>query len=284
MLTNTFRHVRGISAAAEQRLWSEGVDCWETCAGRSELPLTRGRGERLRQGLAESLQRLATADAHFFADSLPAAEHWRLLPQFRNSVAYLDIETTGLSPYDSHVTTVALYDGSSVRTYVRGDNLDRLGEDLAGYRLLVTYNGKCFDVPFLRQSMNLDLVQAHVDLRYVLRSLGLSGGLKGCERQLGIARGDLEDVDGYFAVLLWDDYRRKRNPRALETLLAYNIQDVVNLETLLVTAYNLKIRPTPFAERNRLPTPVAPELPFRADRETIARLRRDNPWLGSRWS
>ena len=131
--------------------------------------------------------------------------------------------------------------------------------------------------------MGLFLDQAHVDLRYVLRSLGLSGGLKGCERQLGIARGDLEDVDGYFAVLLWDDYRRKRNPRALETLLAYNIQDVVNLEALLVTAYNLKIRPTPFAERNRLPTPVAPELPFRADRETIARLRRDNPWLGSRW-
>ena len=37
---------------------------------------------------------------------------------------FFDIETTGLSPYDSHVTTVALYDGSSVRTYVRGDNLD----------------------------------------------------------------------------------------------------------------------------------------------------------------
>lgn len=283
MLTNTFRHVRGISAAAEQRLWSRGVDCWQACAGAEALPLTPGRGDRLRQGLAESAVHLAAGDARYFADSLPAAEHWRVFPQFRDSVAYLDIETTGLSPYDSHVTTVAFYDGRTIRHYVRGENLDRLGEDLAGYRLLVTYNGKCFDVPFLRQSMNLDLDQAHVDLRYVLRSLGLSGGLKGCERQLGIARGDLEDVDGYFAVLLWDEYRKKRNPRALETLLAYNIQDVVNLETLLVTAYNLKIRPTPFAERNRLPAPVAPELPFRADRETIARLRRDNFWLGSRW-
>jgi len=283
VLTNTFRHVRGISAAAEQRLWSDGVDCWETCAARYELPLTRGRGERLQDELAKSVERLAAGDARYFTDRLPAAEHWRVFPQLRGSVAYLDIETTGLSPYDSYVTTVALYDGVSVRAYVRGDNLDRLGDDLADYRLLVTYNGKCFDVPFLRESLGLTLDQAHVDLRYVLRSLGYGGGLKGCERQLGIVRGDLEDVDGYFAVLLWNEYRRTRNPRALETLLAYNIQDVVNLETLLVTAYNLKIRSTPFAERNRLPTPVAPELPFRADRETIARLRRDNPWLGSRW-
>ena len=46
-------------------------------------------------------------------------------------------------------------------------------------------------------------------------------------------------------MLLWHDYRRSGNPRSLETLLAYNIQDVVNLETLLVMAYNLKIRPRP---------------------------------------
>lgn len=284
MLTNTFRHVRGISAAVEQRLWSAGVDCWQACAAAETLPLTRGRAERLRRGLAESAERMAAADARYFADSLPNPEHWRLFPEFRSAIAYLDIETTGLSAHDSYVTTVAVYDGRTVRAYVRGDNLERLGEDLAEARLLVTYNGKCFDLPFLRQSLGLHLDQAHVDLRYVLRSLGYSGGLKGCERQLGIQRGDLEDVDGFFAVLLWEDYRRRGDPRSLETLLAYNIQDVVNLETLLVMAYNLKLRPTPFAESNRLPLPVAPEVAFRPDRETIARLRRDSPWQWSRWS
>jgi uncharacterized protein YprB with RNaseH-like and TPR domain len=284
VLTNTFRHIPGISAAVEQRLWTVGVRCWEGCAAAETLPVSSGRRERLRQGLVESREHLAAANARYFADCLPAAEHWRLFPQFRSSVAYLDIETTGLSPMDSYVTTVALYDGRTIRHYVRGDNLDRLGRDIADYRLIVTYNGKCFDVPFLRQSMGLVLDQAHVDLRYVLRSLGYGGGLKGCERQLGIHRGDLEDVDGFFAVLLWEDYRRSGDPRSLETLLAYNIQDVLNLEALLVMAYNLKIGQTPFADCNRLPAPVAPTLPFRADPHTIARLRRQSGWGWSRWT
>ena len=125
--------------------------------GPTRLPLTRGRGERLQQGLAESAERLGTGDARFFADRLPPAEHWRVFPQFRR-VAYLDIETTGLSA-STATSPPSRCTTASVRTYVRGDNLDRLGEDLAGYRLLVTYNGKCFDVPFLRQSMGLFLDQ-----------------------------------------------------------------------------------------------------------------------------
>jgi uncharacterized protein len=284
VLTNTFRHVRGISAAVEQRLWAAGVHSWEGCAAAGSLPLTPGRRERLRQGLEESREHLAAANARHFADRLPAAEHWRLFPEFRSGIAYLDIETTGLSPMDSYITTVALYDGRTVRHYVRGDNLARLGRDLAEYRLIVTYNGKCFDVPFIRESMGLSLDQAHIDLRYVLRSLGYSGGLKGCERQLGIERGDLEDVDGLFAVLLWQDYRSSGNPKSLETLLAYNIQDVVNLETLLVMAYNLKLVQTPFADCNRLPMPVAPEIPCKADPATIARVRQQNLWRWSSWT
>ena len=36
---------------------------------------------------------------------------------------------------------------------------------------------------------------AQIDLRYVLYSLGYRGGLKGCERQLGMDRGNLSDID-----------------------------------------------------------------------------------------
>src|SRR5262249_32749913 len=111
-------------------------------------------------------------------------------------------------------------------------------------------------------------------LRYVLASLGYSGGLKGCERQLGIDRGELDGVDGYFAVLLWRDYQQGNNA-ALETLLAYNALDVVNLERLMVEAYNKKIEETPFALVNELPLPIPPEtLPFQPDLETIERIRR----------
>lgn len=116
----------------------------------------------------------------------------------------------------------------------------------------------------------------HIDLRYVLASLGYRGALKGCERMLGIDRGDLEGIDGYFAVLLWDDFKRKGNQKALDTLLAYNTLDVVNLETLMVAAYNGKLTDTPFLLTHELPIPSSPETPFKADQETIERIRRDS--------
>ena len=73
----------------------------------------------------------------------------------------------------------------------------------AAYRLLVTYNGKTFDAPFVRRCLGAPLDQPHIDLRYVLGSLGYRGGLKGCERQLGIPRQGLEDVDGAFSCRGW---------------------------------------------------------------------------------
>jgi uncharacterized protein YprB with RNaseH-like and TPR domain len=54
--------------------------------------------------------------------------------------------------------------------------------------------------------------------------LGFTGELKGCEIQLGIDRRDLSDIDGFFAGLLWDEYRNKKNQKALDTLLAYNLR------------------------------------------------------------
>ena len=174
------------------------------------------------------------------------------------------------------MTTVAVYDGTSIFTYVQGQNLSKFEEDIQKFKVLVTYNGKCFDVPFLERYFGTKLNQGHIDLRYVLKSLGYTGGLKGCEKKAGIDRGDLEGVDGYFAVLLWNEYQRNKNPKALETLLAYNIQDVANLEYLMVLSYNLKLKETPFVQSHQITFPKQPEIPFKADKriiEGIMRLR-----------
>lgn len=188
-------------------------------------------------------------------------------------MAYIDIETTWLSPRDSEITTIALYDGVRIRTYVQGVNLQDFPRDLGGYRLLVSFNGKAFDVPFIERYFGIRLEQAHIDLRHVLGSLGFKGGLKACEKQLGLDRGELEGVDGFFAVMLWQDYLRRGNKAALETLLAYNAEDVVNLEALMVRAYNLKAESLRVAFSSRLPTPVRPDFDFRADRHTIRYLK-----------
>jgi len=209
-----------------------------------------------------------------FSGSLPSGLHWRLFPDFRDSVAYLDIETTGLDSWENSITTIALYDGKKISTYVQGENLRNFVTDIEKFSVLVTYNGKCFDVPFIEWYLKIRLNQVHIDLRYVLRSLGYSGGLKRCEYQLGMDRGDLQGLDGYFAVLLWEEYQKTRDRKALETLLAYNIEDVVNLEQLMIMAFNLKLRDTPFASTLGIEMPARPEIPMRADVGVIQRVKR----------
>jgi len=279
MLRHTFCHLPGIGENTERNLWRAGITSWETAlappSGDRSL-IRRLPDARLR----ESLAHYAKANSAWFGQCLPAGQVWRMFHDFRHSCAYLDIETTGL-PGQGHITTIALYDGRTIRTYVHGDNLDRFGEDIRDYRLLVTYNGKAFDLPFLARDLGVRLEQPHIDLRHLLSSLGLKGGLKNCERQMGLTRPGLEDVDGFVAVLLWHDFRRRRNEQALETLLAYNVQDTINLETLLIHACNRKLEEldgVAFAAAYRLPPSAPPANPHRVDAVTVRRIVREYAW------
>lgn len=264
MLTNTFCHLPEINGRDEAVLWANGITTWEDGLLHPQL----------RPKIEHSLALLKEGDPRPFAATLPNALQWRLFPEFRHTLAYLDIETTGTGRPDDQITAIALYDGRQVRCYVNGDNLERFVEDVRDYRVLVTYNGKCFDVPFINRYFGIHLDQVHIDLRYVLASLGLKGGLKGCEKQVGIDRGDLTGLDGFFAVLLWRDYVRRRDQRTLETLLAYNVQDVLSLEVLLTLAYNRKLAGTPFALTHELLVRSPAANPYRPDVSTVERLRR----------
>ena len=85
-------------------------------------------------------------------------------------------------------------------------------------------------MPFLETTFDLDLGLPHVDLLYPCRSVGLTGGLKAIEREVGIGRG-LPDLSGWDAVRLWREYERGRES-SLETLLEYNRADTRNLRAL----------------------------------------------------
>jgi len=281
MLRNTFLHVPGIGAISEQKLWFSGIHTWEALLQIDPFRLSQRKVQSLKECIGESKRHLEENNPDYFAGLLPSNQLWRLFHEFRDSLAYVDIETTGLNSWGNYITTIALYDGRSISHYIHGHNLDEFMEDIGKYRVIITYNGKCFDVPFIESYMGIEMDHAHIDLRYLLKSLGYRGGLKGCEKMLNIDRGDLDGIDGYFAVLLWEDFRRRGNGKALETLLAYNMLDVVNLETLMVIAYNSKLRDTPFSHTHELPEPSSPEIPFNADRETIERIKRDI--FGFRW-
>ena len=150
--------------------------------------------------------------------------------------------------------------------------------------MIVSFNGKSFDIPFIEHNFNIRLGHAHINLRYVLFSLGFRGGLKGCERQLGMDRGDLSDIDGFFAVLLWDEYQRSGYQKVLDTLLAYNIQDTVTLENLMVTPYNMKLKYTPFYETHWIEESPSPVNPHSADLATVDRIKNSSQyWLSDQW-
>ena len=278
MLRHTFCHIQNVGEKSERWLWGAGLRSWDDLLGGECDRLPRYRVDWLRRRIGESLEELRRGNSHYFAERLPPGEHWRLFPAFRHSVAYLDIETNGFSGAGGYITTIAVYDGESIFHYVRGRNLADFATDIRKYKLLVTYYGKSFDLPFIERAMGLKLNTPHIDLCYLLRNLGYRGGLKGCEKQLGIDRKELDGITGYFAVLLWNDYLRKGNRKALETLLAYNIQDVLSLEHLMVVAYNLKLRNTPFEENRRLSVPHLPEIPFKVDIPTVDRLRQRRAW------
>ncbi len=273
MLRNTFCHIPGIGLKTERHLWSKHVYSWEDVVDGAAINVRGCAKEYLEARIKDSLEHLHNRNAEYFAKVLPPTETWRLYGEFRHSAAFLDIETAVGGGLGNYITTIALYDGAFLRYYVNGHNLGNFAKDISQYKLLVTFNGKSFDVPIIERYFGIKLSRAHIDLRHLLAGLGYKGGLKGCEKQLGLHRQELDGVNGYFAVLLWRDYLTNGNHRALDTLLAYNILDAVNLEPLMTTAYNLKLEDTPFRDTLRLSAPVPPENPFRPDVETLDKIR-----------
>lgn len=277
MLRNTFCHIPGIGLKNERRLWDGGVLSWEDFLAANAARQDRPKCPACIPYAAKSIEQLEAGNPGFFAKTLPAGECWRLFADFRSSVAYLDIETNGQAEPNGYITAITLYDGKKVYNYVKGRNLHEFKQDIKKYKVVVTYNGRCFDVPFIEKTLRIRMPHAHIDLRYILKDLGFTGGLKGCEKQIGIDRKELNGVDGYFAVLLWYDFKKNSNEKSLDTLLAYNVADVVNLEPLMVAAFNMKLKSTPFYSTHSLPPPQTPELPFKADADTIKRIQHANP-------
>ena len=272
MLEQSFCHLTGVGPKTERRLWAAGYAHWrdllhELRSGKKPFRC----GDRVRYELEESMDRLQQADSAYFAQRLQQGEMWRLFQAFRGRVAYVDIETTGLGKGLDHITSIALYDGQRVATYVHGINLERFEDDIGEYRIVATFNGSLFDLPFLRRQLLPDLPLAHIDVRFLLKSLGVKGGLKRCEDRFGLGRSDLGGVDGYAAVLLWRAFEATGRREVLETLLAYNVQDVLSLEVLLHLAYNMKLEQMG-ARKVGLEVPPLSDNPFRADRNVLREL------------
>lgn len=238
MLRATFLHLSGVGPVTEAELWRAGVRDWRELVDRSgRLGFSEPSRRRFDREVGASERALRERDAAFFGRRLPEREHWRLYPEFRRETGFLDIETTGLSPYQGIVTVVSVHGSIGTRTFVAGEDLEELPAYLRRYAVLVTFNGSRFDVPFLEAAFpHLVVPPVHIDLRFLLYRLGHAGGLKRIEERLGIGgRAGVEGIGGLDAVRLWQEFRRG-SASALDRLVRYNRADTVNLEPLLARA------------------------------------------------
>lgn len=233
VLERSFVLLDRVGERTERRIWDQGVHTWDDfLENGSVAPFSAKRKEIADQILVEAKDAVTRGATDFFAHRMPNRDVWRLYPSFKEDVVFLDIETTGLSRRAA-VTVVGLARGGKFRALVRGQDLTRqeLEAELEEARMIVTFNGASFDLPMLRshfQAKGLDL--PHLDLRHLARRVGLSGGLKRIERQLGLERDrEFAMMTGQDAVHLWHLWSRSRNQKALDLLLMYNEADVVNM-------------------------------------------------------
>jgi hypothetical protein len=145
-------------------------------------------------------------------------------------IGYLDIETS----FSGEVTITGLLrpDRGLVQLVGNANTRQDLETLFRGLDTLCTFNGESFDLPVLRRSFGVGLLErfrSH-DLSVECRLVGINGGLKRIETSMQIPR-RLRGVTGYDAMVLWERFQNGDRD-ALQTLLDYNADDVINLALL----------------------------------------------------
>lgn len=240
MLKHTFFHIPGIGRSTERRLWENGVSDWDVfSASIDSVAIAETSRQLAPQILEHSRTCLDSRNHQFFSKTLGLQEAWRAFPDFRDKCVYLDIETDGGWEGDS-ITMVGLYDGNEFRALIRDVDLHTFPDVISHYGMIVTFFGSGFDLPMLQKRFwGLQFDQIHLDLCPTFKKLGIRGGLKKIEKQLGIARGqDTDGLDGRAAIRLWREFQ-EGSKEALELLIAYNREDVVNMERLAEICYKM---------------------------------------------
>ena len=175
-------------------------------------------------------------------------------------ILFLDLETTGLSYYYDDITLIGWSMRGQNKNVIRGQDIQPFKQDAEGAAVLVTFNGTRFDKKFLsRDFPDIQLPDLHIDLMYVCRRLGLKGGQKSIEDQLGLrVREHVAYVDGAQAVILWHQYIRG-DVKALRELILYNRADIAAMGAILDIVFSrLQTQLHPFQTRTNFTKWSAP--------------------------
>lgn len=255
MLTSSFIFAQGITEDAERSIWGRGVTTWDLLRkhrGEAAEAIGESRSKKLLEAVNQAQEALDKKDHHWFAQNWPSKESWRLYKGYceQREIALVDIETTGRTPGYDQITVIGLSNGTNEYAFVADrplpgdDKLQNYIEAIKTYELIITYNGISFDIPFIEKHFrdsSYQLNQPHIDLMWPARSLGLSGGLKDMEKQIGIERtGEIADIRGHEAITLWGQWKNSGDRNAYEKLVSYCKADCTNLQAFAEYVYTKK--------------------------------------------
>ncbi len=237
MLRNSFFFLEGFDRDSESEFYKKGCCNWDNFLSTEDHHLPSHDISKIRQQIENCTEAIDSGNGTYFANLLPNNDIWRTWDEFKGKAVYLDIETDGKF-HQNAITTIGLHSQDGFECLIKGDNLDKFPEIIKNYQLVVTFYGSGFDLPMIRKRFpDIKMPPLHWDLYFSFKQLGYKGGLKKIEQQLGISRSDETDgLTGKDAIILWNRYM-SGDLNALDTLIQYNKEDVVNLETLAEIAY-----------------------------------------------
>ncbi len=236
--------VRGIRSRTRTRLEEQG---FKTLADLEDHPRFCGESKRIRELLeAGSTEELTEVIGSRLSRSHPSVLGLSGLHE-DSDFLFLDLETMGLFAGQPLVVAGIARLGSDntiiVDQYVVRDFPDELAllaevnQQVAAHRVLVTYNGKSFDLPFLigrsaYYGIKLKSPKVHFDLLHFSRR-AWRGELDGCSLRsieqaiLGLSRET--DLPGELVPEFYYEYLRTGNAGFLKPIVDHNRQDVESL-------------------------------------------------------
>lgn len=174
---------------------------------------------------------------------------------YHKKIGIIDIETTGLSPESSHFILGGMVIFSEHRVHIRQIMADDIAEEakilgiylkeISTLDLIVSYNGKHFDINFLIERakrllqgkffyipFHLDIylfLNGHSSLRKILPNLKQ----KTVENYMGLWDKRKDEISGSDSVKLYMNYARSRDREVRDLILLHNRDDICQLSRLL---------------------------------------------------
>jgi hypothetical protein len=172
-----------------------------------------------------------------------------------SDIAFIDIETLGLSETPLFLIGIATFKDNHLITdqiFVRELKEEKaalcfLAEHLQGKQAIGTFNGKSFDVPFIRKRMErhdlkYEINHPHFDLKYfsqkAFSSLVYDFKLSTLERKLfDVER--IDDVPGFEIPTYYLSYIQTKNIGSVVPIIDHNKQDLISTARLFMKLHEI---------------------------------------------